>query len=85
MLVISRAFFLSQLSRNSFNTCTGFFRHPGPYSPTILKNVFSLVLQIFLYLETFECNRTSDWLNGMVYPIRSCVTFKFTKSVDKDK
>ena len=22
----------------------------------------------------FECNTTSDWLNCMVWPIRSCVT-----------
>ena len=35
----------------------------GPYSPTILKNVLSPVPQIFRYLETFECNTTSDWLN----------------------
>ena len=26
----------------------------------------SLVLQIFLRLETFECNTTSDWLNHTV-------------------
>ena len=38
----------------------------GPYSPTILKNVLSLVLQIFLFLHAFECNTTSDWLNHMV-------------------
>ena len=36
--------------------------HQGLYSPTILKNVLSLVLQIFQYLEAFECNTTSDWL-----------------------
>ena len=35
----------------------------GWYSSTILKNVLCLVLQIFLYLEACECNRTSDWLN----------------------
>ena len=34
----------------------------GLYSPTILKNVLCLVLQIFRYLAAFECNRTSDWL-----------------------
>ena len=38
----------------------------GPYSPTILKNVLCLDLQNFLYLEKFECNITSDWLNQMV-------------------
>ena len=35
----------------------------SPYSPTILKNVLSLVLDIFQYLKTFECNTTSNWLN----------------------
>ena len=51
----------------------------GPvYSPTILQN--SLVLKSFLYLVAFECNTTSDWLNPTVKPIRSCITFKFTKS-----
>ena len=49
------------------------------------KNIRSLVLQIFLYLEAFECNTTSDWLNLMVKPVRSYVTFKFTKSGKKDK
>ena len=38
----------------------------GPYSPTILKNILCLVLQIFLYLAAFECNTTSDWLNHTV-------------------
>ena len=38
----------------------------GLYSPTILKNLLCLVLQIFLYLAAFECNITSDWLNPMV-------------------
>ena len=46
----------------------------GPYSPTILENILSLILQNFLYLEASECNTTSDWLNRTVYPIRSCVT-----------
>ena len=32
----------------------------GPYSPTSLNNIPSLVLQIFLYLAAFECNITSD-------------------------
>ena len=50
----------------------------GPYSPTILENILGLVLQIFLYLEAFECNTTSDWLN------RSCVTFKITNLLGKD-
>ena len=38
----------------------------GPYSPTILQNVLSLVLQIFLYLTAFEYNTTSDWLHHTV-------------------
>ena len=29
----------------------------------ILKNILSLVLQIFLYLDAYECNAASDWLN----------------------
>ena len=33
----------------------------GPYSPTILKGVLSLLLHIFLYLEAFEYNTISDW------------------------
>ena len=35
----------------------------GPYSPSILKNGLSLVLQIVMYLEAFECNTTSDWFS----------------------
>ena len=57
----------------------------GSYSPTILKNVLCLILQIFLYLAAFACNTTSDWLNHMVNPIRSCVTFKFTNLGENDK
>ena len=49
----------------------------GPYSQTILHNVLSLVLQLFQYLEAFECDTTSDWLNHTVSPSKSCVTFKF--------
>ena len=55
----------------------------GQYSPTILKNILRLILQIILYLEAFVCNTTSNWLNRMVSPIRSCVTFKFTESCRK--
>ena len=57
----------------------------GPYSLTILKNVLSLVLQIFLHLEAFERNTASDWLNRTINPIRSCVAFKFTNLGEKDK
>ena len=35
----------------------------------------------FLYLEAFESNAYSDWQNCAVYPFRSHVTFKFTKSL----
>ena len=35
----------------------------GSYSPTILQNILCLSLHIFVYLEAFECNTTSDWLN----------------------
>ena len=38
----------------------------GSVSPSIPKNVICLVLQIFLYLEAFECNASSDWLNRPV-------------------
>ena len=61
------------------------FKDPGPYSPTNLKNVLRLVLQILLYLKPFECNRISDWPNHMVWPIRSFVTFKCTNLDEKDK
>ena len=33
------------------------------YSPSVLQNVLSFVLQIFPYLAAFECNATSDWLS----------------------
>ena len=45
----------------------------GPYSPTILKKIS---LFFSPKIGKLECNTTSDWLNHMVYPIRSCVTFK---------
>ena len=47
-----------------------------PYLPTILQNILCLILQIFLYLKGLECYTTSDWVNRMVQPIRSCVTFQ---------
>ena len=51
-------------------------------SREVRKNVLSVFqLKFFLlHIEAFERNRTSDWLNLTVYPIRSFVTFKFTKS-----
>ena len=48
-------------SANGLSLCNG--QHQGPYLLTILKNILCLVLQIFLCLEAFECNTTSDWLN----------------------
>ena len=36
------------------------------YSPTILKIILNLVLQIFLHLEVFEINTSSDWLNPLL-------------------
>ena len=41
-------------------------KDPGPISPSILEKIVSLVLQIFFYLEEFECNTTSNWLNRTV-------------------
>ena len=55
------------------------------YSPTILKTVLCHILQIFLFLEAFDCNTTSDWLNRKVYQIRSFVTFQFANLGEKDK
>ena len=31
----------------------------------------------------FECDTVSDWLNYMVYPIRSCITSKFYGSANQ--
>ena len=56
----------------------------GLYSLTFLQNILSLVLQISLHLEAFECNTTSDWLNHMVYPIRNCVAFQFINIRETD-
>ena len=47
-----------------------------PYSQNILNTLLSLVINSFLYIDTFESNTTSDWLNRMVNPIRRHVTFK---------
>ena len=71
-----------------FVVCKCFqFGLPGLHSPTILKNILSHVLKIFLKkkIEAFECNTTSDWLNHMVKPFKSCVIFKFTNLGEKDK
>ena len=53
-----------------FKALAKFVKQPekiqGPHSLTILENILGLVLQIFLYLEAFECSKTSDWLNHTV-------------------
>ena len=43
-------------------------RKRGLYSPTIIKNILCLILQVFCFQfsEVFECNTTSDWLNHTV-------------------
>ena len=52
---------------NVFKNIDILYQVYGQYSPTIFKNVLSLVLQIISsYLEAFECNKTSDWLNHTV-------------------
>ena len=33
-----------------------------------------------VHLKELECNKTSDWLNHTVKPIRSCCTLKVTIS-----
>ena len=55
------------------------------YCVVMGKNVLCLILQIFLYLEVFECNTTSEWLNRMVKPTRSYFTFQFGNLGEKDK
>ena len=50
-----------------------------------LTRTFCLSLHISVYLEAFENNITSDWLDYTVYPIRSSVTFKLKKRYKKDK
>ena len=41
-------------------------RHLVRIHQPFLKKVLCFVLKIFPYLEAFECNTTSDWLNPMV-------------------
>ena len=67
--IVHRIFtFLSRFDK----CCHGYVKRPrrtivqGSYSPTVLENILSLVLQIFLYSEAFECNTPSDWLNRTV-------------------
>ena len=41
----------------------------GPYSPTILKEVFSLVQQIFQHLAAFECNTDVMLHSNLLTPV----------------
>ena len=56
---------ISQNAHNVYNVWKSLF-DLGPYSPTILKNILNLFLQIFVYFEAFKWNTTSDWLNRTV-------------------
>ena len=44
----------------------GYAKIETPGSLTIDKNALGLVLQIISYLEEFESNTTSNWLNHTV-------------------
>ena len=49
------------------NTIRSYINSPGLYSPTVVENVLSICLRVFLYLEDFKSNTTSDWLNHTVF------------------
>ena len=53
---------------------------PGRVEPEFsrvrIHQPFSRTLYFSPKFCYFECNATADWLNRMLYPIRSCVTFK---------
>ena len=49
----------------------------SPDSPIISQSILGLIPKTFLDLKVFT---TSDWLNGMVYEIRSRMTFKSIES-----
>ena len=51
----------------------------GRIGPVFNNNSLVLFPKVFLNVEAFESNATSDWLNHTVKPICSCVTFKFTE------
>ena len=63
---------LNNIFQDSFNKILSqqlthnilYLSNKGLYSPTIPENILCL-LQIFLHLEAFECNTTSDWLNHL--------------------
>ena len=66
----------------------------GLYSPTILNNVLSLVLQFFLYLEASECNknfrkyfrtRTINPFKNKAWFLRICSTSLLWKHCGKKK
>ena len=50
------------------------------YLTMIIKNMLSLAVNIFQYLDAFKSKISSGWLNNTGLPIRGCVTFKYTKS-----
>ena len=54
-------------------TWVGSVQDSGSYSPVVLKNILNLVLQIFVYLEVFECNTTSD---QKLYYIQVCKSWR---------
>ena len=50
----------------------------------ILESCNSSILEnAFYYLGAFSSNTICNWLNHLVWPIRSCVTFKIAKSCRK--
>ena len=53
--------------------------NPGTYSSAIPKNVLSLYLQIFLYLDTFECN-TTVWFSQSEAVLHSNLQILMKKS-----
>ena len=74
---------LETKTKNVLKNCS-WIRILGAYSPTILKNIRFLVLQICLYVEAFESNTTYDWLNRLDQQIISCVIFSLKNHEDKD-
>ena len=74
---------LSESGSGNKNPNVSSFIDGKPWSiniTTFIKKALCLVLQIFLQIEAFESNKTSDGLNHSVQPVRSCFTLKFTKS-----
>ena len=55
------------------------------FTNDLYSNVLCLALQPFLNLEAFDSNRSFDWINHTVSPIRSCVVFYLIKKKEKKK